>query len=123
MWDRFVDGVTVIWLTIFFVGIANPGVIPGGVELGLLSVFVADLFVKYRRVGKFRTFIRRHWSDILMVIPYFRIFRVLRLIRLLRILRVARIARVRRFPSLKALEAFRRKSTRIVREITKHKEG
>lgn len=58
-----------------------------------------------------------------MVIPYFRIFRLLRLVRFIRILRAARIARVGRFPGLKVLEAFRRKNTRIVREITKHKEG
>ena len=119
LWDRFVDCITVIWLVVFFTGIANPGIIPDGVEPGLLSVFVVDLLVKYRRVGKLRTFIRRHWSDILMVIPY---FRILRLLRVIRIIRAAKIAKVRRFPGLKALEAFRRKSTRIAKEIVKIKE-
>ena len=117
MWVRFVDYVTVIWLAIFITNIAKPGTIPEGVEYGLLSVFVADLVVKYRRVSNFRVFMRRHWSDILMVIPYFRIFRVFRLIRLIRILRVARIARVGRYPGLKAVMSFAKKSLRVVKRV------
>lgn len=117
MWDRFVDVVTVIWLTLFFTGIAKPDLIPKGFEFGLLSVFIADLLVKYRREPNFRNFIRRRWVDILMVIPYFRIFRVLRLIRLIRILRVARITRVRRFPGLKALVGFIKKSLRLTKRF------
>lgn len=117
MWDRFIDGVTVIWLALFFTGIAKPDLIPANVEFGLLSVFVADLVVKYRREPNFKTFIRRRWTDILMVIPYFRIFRILRLFRLIRILKVARIAKVRRFPGLKSLEALRRKSMRIITQF------
>lgn len=117
MWDRFVDFVTVLWLALFFTGIAKPGLIPESIELGLLSVFVADLVVKYRRVPYFKTFVRRHWSDILMVIPYFRIFRILKLFRLIRILKVAKITKMRRFPGLKSLEAFRRKTLRIIKRI------
>ena len=112
-WDHFVDCVTVIWLVIFFTNIAKPETIPEGIEYGLLSVFVADLVVKYRRVSNFRVFMRRHWSDILMVIPYFRIFRLLRLIRLIRVLRIARIARVGRYPGLKAVMGSAKKALRI----------
>ena len=114
-WDRFVDCVTVIWLVIFFTNIAKPETIPKSIEYGLLSIFVADLVVKYRRVSNFRVFIRRHWSDILMVIPYFRILRFFRLIRFIRILRVARIARVGRYPGLKAVMGFTKKSLRIIK--------
>ncbi len=117
VWDFFVDLATIVWVGLFFAGIASPGLVPSGVQLALLAIFVADLVVKSRRAPNLRTFLRRHWSDILMAIPYFRIFRVLRLLRVLRILRAARIARVGRFPGLKALESFRRKSMRVARRV------
>ena len=117
MWDRFVDFITVVWLTVFFVGIANPGLTPDYLELGLLSVFVLDLVVKYRREPNIKTFVRKRWVDILMVIPYFRIFRMLKLFRLIRVLKAAKVFRVRKFPGLKVIEAFRRKSLRIVNQL------
>ena len=116
-WDRFVDFATVIWLVIFVIGLTASTLIPAKVQLVLLAVFVVDLGVIYRREPNLRVFLRRRWTDILMVIPYFRVFRILKLVRLLRILKTFRIANVRRFPGLKQLEAFRRKSTRIVRSV------
>ena len=116
-WDRFVDFATVIWLSIFVIGLIQPTLIPTNVQLVLLVIFVADLVVKYRREPNLRVFVTRRWTDILMVIPYFRIFRILKLVRLLRILKIARLAKTGRFPGLKALEGFRRKSTRIVQAI------
>ena len=115
MWDRFVDVVTVVWLTIFFIGIAEPGLIPDSIELGLLSVFVLDLVVKYRRESNIKTFVRKRWIDILMVIPYVRIFRVFKLFRLIRVLKAGKVMKMRRFPGIKAMEAFRRKSLRLVK--------
>ena len=82
-WDRFVDVVTLVWLVIFAIGFTSLTFIPANVSLALLGVFVVDLGVKYRREPNLRTFLRRRWTDILMVIPYFRIFRVLRFVRLL----------------------------------------
>ncbi len=114
-WDRFVDFVTVIWLVIFVTGLIEPALIPAYVSLILLVVFVADLGVKYRKAPNLRVFLRTRWTDILMVIPYFRIFRVLKFVRLLRLLKAAKIAKAGRFPGLRQLEALRRKSTRIVR--------
>ena len=114
-WDRFVDFATIIWLAIFAIGFTASTLIPANVQLVLLGVFVVDLGVKYRREPNLRVFLTRRWTDILMVIPYFRIFRILKFVRLLRILKTFRLAKVRRFPGLKQLEAFRRKSTRIVR--------
>jgi hypothetical protein len=64
---------------------------------------------------------RNHWSDILLVIPYFRIFRVLRLLRLLRFLKAARVARVGRFPGLAKFEAFRRKGMRAINRVGRYK--
>jgi hypothetical protein len=60
-----------------------------GIGLGLLSIFVADLGVTYYRANEPPLrFLRHHWLDVLLVIPYFRIFRVLRVVRLLRLLRL-----------------------------------
>ena len=118
-WDRIVDFVTVIWLIIFVTGFIEPALIPANVSLVLLGVFVADLGVKYRRAPNLRVFLRTRWTDILMVIPYFRIFRILKFVRLLRLVKAAKIGKAGRFPGLKQLEALRRKSTRIVRTIRK----
>ncbi len=120
MWDRFVDLVTILWLGIFFANIVQPGLIPTTIELGLLGVFVVDLVVKARAEPNFTTFLRKRWTDILMVIPYFRIFRILRFTRLLRILRAARIARVGRFPGVKFLETFRRKVGRVINRFKRN---
>lgn len=114
-WDRFVDFMTVIWLGIFAVGFVAPTLIPSNTQLVLLAVFVGDLGVKFRRDPDPRTFLRRRWFDILMVIPYFRILRILKFVRVLRILKTLRIAKAGRFPGLKVLEGFRRKALRIAR--------
>ena len=116
-WDRFVDGATIGWLVIFVIGLTASTLLHYNIQLILLGVFIVDLGVKYRREPNLRTFLRTRWTDILMVIPYFRIFRILKLVRLLRILKTARIAKTRRFPGLKMLEGFRRKSTRLVRAV------
>ncbi len=116
-WDRFVDFVTVIWLVVFVVGFVAPSLIPSNTQLILLVVFVADLGVKFRRDPEPRTFLRRRWFDILMVIPYFRIFRILKIVRLLRIFRILKLLRM--FKLLKTLEGCRRKITRIARSVRK----
>ncbi|MDA2936850.1 hypothetical protein MYX75_01120 [Acidobacteria bacterium AH-259-A15] len=117
MWDRFVDVITILWLGIFFTNIIEPDLIPAGIELGLLSVFIADLAIKARSEPNFSIFLRNRWVDILMVIPYFRIFRILKFIRLIRFLKMTRVFRVGRFPGLKVLEASRRKTARIVGRV------
>ena len=117
LWDRFVDFVTVIWLVIFFIGFVAPTLVSSNVQLLLLTVFVVDLGVKYRRKPNLSTFLKRRWTDILMVIPYFRIFRIFKLVRLLRILKTLRIAKAGRFPGLKTLEVLRRKSIRIAKPV------
>ena len=118
-WDRFVDFATVIWLVIFVTSLNEPALISANVSLALIGVFVADLGVKYRRAPNLRVFLRTRWTDILMVIPYFRIFRILKFVRLLRLVKAAKIGKAGRFPGLKQLEALRRKSTRIMRTIRK----
>ncbi len=97
MWDRFIDLVTVFWLAVFFtnlvVSLGEPFEI---ILLALISVYVADLGVKYRRVRNLKRFLREHWLSVLMVIPYLRVLRILRLLRLLRFLRFLRVGRALR---------------------------
>ena len=120
VWDRFVDAVTILWLGMFFANIYQSDLIPTTIEFGLLGVFVVDLVVKARAEPNLSTFLRKRWTDILMVIPYFRIFRILRFTRLLRILRAARIVRVGRFPGVKSLETFRRNVGRVINRFRRN---
>ena len=114
LWDRFIDLVTIVWLGLFIIGFVNATLIPANIALMLIAVFVLDLVVKYRRVSNLRTFLRRHWTYVLMVIPYFRILRVLRFGRLLRVLRSLRIAKSGKFPGMKSLENLRSKTRRVI---------
>ena len=109
-WDFFVDFVTIVWLTLFIMGLTNTTDIPDLAVNLMLVVFVADLVVKYRREPDLRTFLRRRWIDILLVIPWFRPFRILRFVRVLRLLRIVLQA-----------ERFRRKMMRLVSEARRVK--
>ena len=100
-WDRFIDLATVIWLGIFVAELVSSPPIPANTQWVLFGVFVADLGVKFQREPIKRTFLRRRWTDILMVIPIFRILRVLKFVRLLRWLKTMRIAKAGRFPGIK----------------------
>ena len=82
-WDSFVDVVTIFWLGIFVVGelYVEYAVICGNINLTLLSVFVADLLFKYWHVRDLKVFFRKHWFDILVTVPYFRVLRLLRLVK------------------------------------------
>ena len=104
-WDYFVDLVTVVWLVLFILGFTNQTDIPDLAVNLLLTVFIADLVVKYRREPNLKTFLTKRWVDILLVIPWFRAFRFLKFVRFLRLLRIAlQAARFRR----RALRLFKR---------------
>ncbi len=98
-WTAFVDAATVVWLVLFGLSFVPSGRFTpppwlGTVTLGLLGVFIADLGVTYVRAGLPPVaFLRRHWTDVLLVIPYFRIFRIVRVARGLRVLRLLRMQR------------------------------
>jgi len=105
-WDALVDAATVVWLSAFTVGMMYEkysGVMDA-INLSLLPVFVADLYVGYTRVGNLRKFLRERWLDVLAVIPF------LRVIRAARILRLARARRVEK--ALKALKKAQRLAQR-----------
>ncbi|MCK4420481.1 hypothetical protein KAW48_01690 [candidate division WOR-3 bacterium] len=95
-WSKFVDIATVIWLGIFIIGFFSTGKIAHACDIlniVLLSVFVADLVIIYRSSGSWHVFLKKHWFDILMVIPYFRVFRIFRIFRVLKIVRMGKAAR------------------------------
>ena len=58
------------------------------------GVFLVDVIFKYRAIGNWKIFLRKHWFDILLLIPFFRILRVMRTLRLLRIVKVGKVAKV-----------------------------
>lgn len=60
------------------------------VNWSIWAVFAVDVWFKYRRIWNPREFVRRHWFDLLLLIPVFRVLAVLRVLRLLRMLRLAR---------------------------------
>ena len=105
-WTKAVDGTTVLWLAIFFVGIfsfdsdlfgleeplidfpqdlKNPWEIVSWIIWGVLLV---DVIFKYRASENWKEFFRKHWFDILLLIPFFRILRIMRLLRLLKVAKV-----------------------------------
>ena len=95
-WTAFVNVATVVWLVLFGLSyVPSDRFVPPWVDaltLGLLSVFVIDLGVTYYRAGlPPGAFLRKHWTAVLLVIPYFRIFRILRVGRGLRVLKLFRI--------------------------------
>ncbi len=92
-WRIFVDVATVVWLAVFISSFIPSSPLNTAsadkLGLGLLGVFVADLCVTYYRAHERpMAFVRHHWFDILLVIPYFRILRVIRVLRFARFLRL-----------------------------------
>lgn len=55
------------------------------------GVFAADVYFKYRSSENWKVFLRKHWFDVLLLIPFFRILRLLRLLRLLKALKLLRV--------------------------------
>lgn len=56
-------------------------------------VFVFDLALKYININNYKIFFRKHWFDIVLLIPFFRIFRILRFLRLIRIFKLIKVVR------------------------------
>ena len=108
-WVKTVDSTTVVWLVIFFIGLFAFDSDLFGFEEPIINfptsleqpwdiiswiiwgIFAADVYFKYREIGNLKIFLKKHWFDILLLVPFFRIFRVLRLLRLLKTLKFARV--------------------------------
>ncbi len=44
-------------------------------DLGVVAIFVADLFFKWQRVHEIKKFVKLYWLEILAVFPFYLIFR------------------------------------------------
>lgn len=94
-WNHVVDLSTVAWFCIFVVGFMafdadlvglEPLIeIPESyqtawnvVNWSIWGVFAVDVWFKYRRIRSPREFVRRHWFDLLLLIPFFRVLAILR---------------------------------------------
>ena len=90
-WDRGIDGITLIWMILFFGSMS--GYFGPWAEIAIwltLPIFIIDLIVQYLRLRDFKLFIKKHWFTILITIPWLRVFRVARTLRVLRAARAAK---------------------------------
>lgn len=110
-WPRVVDAATIAWLAVFVIGFLafdadlvglEPLVaIPGHVEpvwdainWAIWGVFAVDVFYKYRQSENAKAFLKNHWIDLVLLVPFFRILLLFRIARLLRLIRVLRTLEV-----------------------------
>lgn len=104
-WNHFVDIISVIWVVAFMISllasdmgllIINNNIIflLDTITLFLLPVFIFDLMIKYYLTGHSRTFLKKHWISILLVIPYFRVLKMLSFIKFIKIVQLSKIPKV-----------------------------
>ncbi|WP_371504283.1 hypothetical protein [Nitrosopumilus adriaticus] len=108
-WTNAVNTTTLLWLAVFFVGFLAFDTDLLGIEDPIIEfpeqletpwdvlswiiwmVFAADVIFKYRSSANWKEFLKKHWFDIVLLIPFFRILRLLRLLRLLKTLKFAKV--------------------------------
>ena len=56
-------------------------------------VFAFDLTLKYIHINNYKIFLRKHWFDIILVIPFFRMSGIYRFLILIRMLKLTKIVR------------------------------
>lgn len=56
-------------------------------------VFVIDLGVKYSEIRNYKVFFRKHWFDVVLLIPFFRILSIMRFLKLIRVLKLIKVVR------------------------------
>lgn len=56
-------------------------------------VFAFDLILKYIHINNYKIFLRKHWFDIILVIPFFRMSGIYRFLILIRVLKLIKIVR------------------------------
>lgn len=104
-WNHFVDVISVIWVIAFIISLlasdmglliinSNLIFLLDTLTLFLLPIFFFDLIIKFYLTGHSRTFFKKHWISILLVIPYFRVLKMLRFIRFIRIVQLSKIPQV-----------------------------
>lgn len=101
-WNHFVDLITIVWLSAFMVSLlgsdlgfiivdSNVLFLADTITLFALPIFIIDLVIKFYYFGHSKSFFKKHWISIIMVIPYFRIFKILRLVKVVELLKFSRI--------------------------------
>jgi len=107
-WQITVDIVTFIWLITFLFSLFTKGETKQYLEYtsyAICILFIIDLIVIYKLSKSIKYFLKNHWFDILLAIPFFRIFRFAKIGKLLRVNK-----------SLKSLNRVR-KSNRIIESL------
>ena len=119
-WTALVDLITIFWLALFITGLISTNEIIkercGLATLCLLPVFVLDLVVLFRKEDNFKTFLKKRWFDVLLVIPYFRVFRLFRMARLLKVLKLLKLKKFLNFTR------FSKKSKRVTKVVKRIKD-
>jgi hypothetical protein len=101
-WNHFVDLTTIVWLSAFMVSLLGSDLgfiifdssvlfLADTITLFALPIFIIDLVIKFYSFGHSKSFFKKHWISIIMVIPYFRIFKILRLVKVVGLLKFSRI--------------------------------
>tara|TARA_B110000438_G_C15304919_1_gene432781 strand:- start:16 stop:405 length:390 start_codon:yes stop_codon:yes gene_type:complete len=108
-WARSVNCTTIVWLVVFFIGLFafdsdlfgfNEPLIDFPSEWKpaweliswvIWGIFVVDVYFKYRDSENWKSFLKNHWFDIILLIPFFRILRILRLFRLLKTMKLFKV--------------------------------
>ncbi len=101
-WNHFVDLTTIVWLSAFMVSLLGSDLgfiifdssvlfLADTITLFALPIFIIDLVIKFYSFGHSKSFFKKHWISIIMVIPYFRIFKILRLVKVVELLKFSRI--------------------------------
>jgi len=101
-WNHFVDLATIIWLAAFMISLlgsdlgfiivdSNVLFLADTITLFALPIFIIDLVIKFYYFGHSKSFFKKHWVSIILVIPYFRIFKILRLVKVVGLVKFSRI--------------------------------
>ena len=101
-WNQFVDLITIIWLAAFMISLLGSDLgfiivdssilyLADTITLFTLPIFILDLMIKFYSFGHSKSFFKKHWVSIIMVVPYFRIFRILRLVKVVGLVKFSRI--------------------------------
>ncbi len=98
------DTMSLVWIAAFSTSLLayearlitmDPAIlyVTDAITIFALPIFIADLMLKYHRSEHSKAFFKKHWLDILFVVPYFRMLRALSMVRILRLVRLGKLPR------------------------------
>lgn len=103
-WNLFVDAMSLVWIVAFSTSLLaydarlitmDPAIlyVTDAITIFAMPVFIADLMLKYHRSEHSKVFFKKHWLDILFVVPYFRMLRALSMVRIVGLVRLGKLPR------------------------------